>query len=232
MAWDTLKARARPLTARGWESPQKPAPERRAALLAVLRCAGCHPIRPSVPPTEGATDKAIVAVLVSGWLAQVGSGGASLGRCAGRGGRPRGIVVDRLTVQRSGSTASESMQRSTSRLSPVNTTRFAQFMPRLRCCRAPGAGAARGSVLGDHRYRHRRARFAAELSYALAAPGGRGVVTPFAGLTLAGGDAGSVRVGGRRRLDPDVAVSLEATRREGVEAVPEFGLTLRGSLRW
>ena len=33
-------------------------------------------------------DKAIVAVLFPGWLAQVGSGGAALGGRAGRGGRP------------------------------------------------------------------------------------------------------------------------------------------------
>ena len=76
-------------------------------------------------------------------------------------------------------------------------------------------------------------RLEAELGYGLAMPGGLGVVTPWAGLGLAGEGERSLRAGARWKLGPDVSLGLEATRREAAnDDAPEHGLMLRGSVRW
>ena len=73
----------------------------------------------------------------------------------------------------------------------------------------------------------------AEIGYGLAAARDLGVVTPYAGLGLAGEDARTWRMGARWRLAPDAAVSLEGTRHEAAAADgAEHGLMLRGGLRW
>ena len=76
-------------------------------------------------------------------------------------------------------------------------------------------------------------RLEAEVGYGLGALGGRGVQTPYAGLSLAGDGARALRLGWRLALGPDAALSLEGTRREAAnDDAPEHGLMLRASLRW
>ncbi len=78
-------------------------------------------------------------------------------------------------------------------------------------------------------------RLEAEFGYGLAGLvglGGRGVVTPFAGLSLAGEGARRYRVGGRLEVAPAVRLSLEGERRESETGTPDHGVMLRGQLRW
>ena len=75
-------------------------------------------------------------------------------------------------------------------------------------------------------------RLAAELGYGIAAPGGQGLVTPYAGVMLADGGAHAYRLGGRLSLGQSFSLDLEAARRERAGAAPEHGLKLNASLRW
>ena len=75
-------------------------------------------------------------------------------------------------------------------------------------------------------------RLAAELGYGIAAPGGQGLVTPYAGVMLADGGAHAYRLGGRLSLGQSFSLDLEAARRERAGAAPEHGLELNASLRW
>ena len=61
---------------------------------------------------------------------------------------------------------------------------------------------------------------------------GRGVLTPYAGLTL--GDAGNrtVRTGTRWQFNPDTVVSVEATRQASDGSEPDSQLKLRAALRF
>ncbi len=73
----------------------------------------------------------------------------------------------------------------------------------------------------------------AQVAYGIGAAPGLGVVTPYAGLGLAGEGARSWRAGIRWQLAPDAGLSLEGTRREpAVYHDPEHSLALSGSLRW
>ena len=76
-------------------------------------------------------------------------------------------------------------------------------------------------------------RLDAEVGYGLGAFGGRGLMTPFAGLALSDAGNRTWRSGVRWTLGPDVAFGIEGTRREpaGDEA-PEHGLAFRAMLRW
>ena len=76
------------------------------------------------------------------------------------------------------------------------------------------------------------ARLAAELSYGLDAPGGRGVVTPYAGVTLAADGARTWRLGTRVRVDSALDLSLEAARRDLAAATAQHTLAIAASLRW
>ena len=78
-----------------------------------------------------------------------------------------------------------------------------------------------------------RARLNAEIGYGLGAAPGLGVVTPYAGLGLAGEGARAWRAGARWRIAPEANLNLEGTRSEGAAGIaPEHGLMLRGALRW
>ena len=78
-----------------------------------------------------------------------------------------------------------------------------------------------------------RARLDAEIGYGLGAAPGLGVVTPYAGLGLAGEGARAWRGGARWRIAPEANLGLEGTRSEGAAGIaPEHGLMLRGALRW
>ena len=77
-------------------------------------------------------------------------------------------------------------------------------------------------------------RLEGEVGYGFGAFGGRGVVTPYAGLSLADGGGRAWRLGGRWNVSPDVTFGLEGTRREAGndDEPPQHGLMLRGVLRW
>ena len=77
-------------------------------------------------------------------------------------------------------------------------------------------------------------RIEAEIGYGLAVYGASGVLTPYAGASLTDAGANSLSVGGRLQVAPAFEVSLEALRSESgdLEAVPDYGLTLEGAIRW
>ena len=76
-------------------------------------------------------------------------------------------------------------------------------------------------------------RFNTELGYGLGAPRGLGLVTPYAGLSLADGGGRAWRTGARWQMAPDIAFGLEGTRGEPAnDDAPEHGLTFRATLRW
>ena len=76
-------------------------------------------------------------------------------------------------------------------------------------------------------------RVDAEVGYGLAAFGGRGLVTPYAGLALSDAGGRTYRTGARWTLVPHLAMSLEGTRRDPAnDDAPEHGVQFRLTLRW
>ena len=78
-----------------------------------------------------------------------------------------------------------------------------------------------------------QARLNAEIGYGLGVAPGMGVVTPYAGLGLAGEGAQWWRMGARWQLAPAASVSVEGSLYEAAnDDGPAHGLMLRGALRW
>ena len=78
-----------------------------------------------------------------------------------------------------------------------------------------------------------QARLNAEVGYGLGAAPGMGVVTPYAGLGLAGEGAQWWRMGARWQLAPAASVSVEGSLYDAAnDDGPDHGLMLRGALRW
>ena len=76
-------------------------------------------------------------------------------------------------------------------------------------------------------------RLDAEAGYGLGAFGGRGLMTPYAGLALSETGARAWRTGVRWTLGPGVAFGVEGTRSEPAnDDAPEHGLAFRATLRW
>ena len=76
-------------------------------------------------------------------------------------------------------------------------------------------------------------RLEGEVGYGLGAFGGRGVVTPYAGLGLAEAGDRTWRAGARWSLAPHLAMSLDGTRREPAnDDAPEHAGQFRLTLRW
>ena len=77
-------------------------------------------------------------------------------------------------------------------------------------------------------------RLEGEIGYGLGAFGGRGLVTPYAGLGLAEAGDRTWRTGARWSLAPHLAMSLAGARREPAndDEAPQHALMLRGALRW
>ena len=71
-----------------------------------------------------------------------------------------------------------------------------------------------------------------QLGYGFGVLGGRGVLTPHGAVTLGEGSGRFYRWGGRLEVGSGVALSLEAERREAVNAEPEHTIMLRGLLRF
>ena len=77
------------------------------------------------------------------------------------------------------------------------------------------------------------ARLNTEIGYGLGVAPGMGVVTPYAGLGLAGEGAQWWRMGARWQLVPAASVSVEGSLYEAAnDDGPAHGLMLRGALRW
>ena len=78
-----------------------------------------------------------------------------------------------------------------------------------------------------------QARLNTEVGYGLGVAPGMGVVTPYAGLGLAGEGAQWWRMGARWQLAPAASVSVEGSLYEAAnDDGPGHGLMLRGALRW
>ena len=92
--------------------------------------------------------------------------------------------------------------------------------------------AQKPSELGGDSEFEAASQLAMDAGYGFGLPGNRGVLTPYAGVTL--GDAGNrtVRTGTRWGLGPDVVVGLEATRQTSDAAETDNQLTLRAALRF
>ena len=77
-------------------------------------------------------------------------------------------------------------------------------------------------------------RLEGEVGYGFGAPRGLGVVTPYAGLSLADGGGRAWRMGARWQVMPDLTLGLEGTRRAAAndDEAPQHGLMLRGAIRW
>ena len=71
-----------------------------------------------------------------------------------------------------------------------------------------------------------------DAGYGLGLPGNRGVVTPYAGLTLGDGGNRTVRTGTRWQLGPDVVVGLEGSRQASDAGEADNQGTLRAALRF
>ena len=76
-------------------------------------------------------------------------------------------------------------------------------------------------------------RLEGEVGYGLGAFGGHGLVTPYAGLGLAGAGDRTWRAGARWSLAPHLAMSLDGARREPAnDDAAEHGVQFRFTLRW
>ncbi len=88
-------------------------------------------------------------------------------------------------------------------------------------------GLARGGMESNYSM-----QFDTRLGYGLEVPGGRNLLTPYGGLTLAGPHSRVYRLGGVFRLGELLELSLDAERRENLGALPDHGVMLRGSMPW
>ena len=75
-------------------------------------------------------------------------------------------------------------------------------------------------------------RLDGEVGYGVGLPSTSAVLTPYTGVALADGGPRAWRLGARLRMDPDLTLSLDGTRRDGIGGTPDHALTLRGALRW
>ncbi|MDE0227449.1 MAG: hypothetical protein OXJ62_01170, partial [Spirochaetaceae bacterium] len=74
-------------------------------------------------------------------------------------------------------------------------------------------------------------RLAAEVGYGLRGPGGRGVLTPYSGLTFTDAAARGHRVGLRLRIAAALEVNLEGEWRQAADGTTDRRLALVGTLR-
>ena len=75
-------------------------------------------------------------------------------------------------------------------------------------------------------------QLAMDAGYGVGLPGNRGVLTPYAGMTLGDAGARTTRIGTRWQLGPDVVVGLEATRQASDASEGANELRLRAALRF
>ncbi len=76
-------------------------------------------------------------------------------------------------------------------------------------------------------------RLDGELGYGFGAFGGRGLLTPYGGVSLAGEGSQRYRIGGRFEIGSSLDLSLEGERLEPAkDAAAEHGVMLRGQMRF
>ena len=76
-------------------------------------------------------------------------------------------------------------------------------------------------------------RLEAEIGYGVGMSGGRGVLTPYTGLSLSNDGERTYRLGGRWNVGSAFSINLEGDRREHADdGSPEHILMLRGTMRW
>ena len=80
--------------------------------------------------------------------------------------------------------------------------------------------------------REARSRLEAELGYGLRARAGRGVTTPYTGLSLSEGGGREMRVGARWAVAPDLAMGLEAARSDRDQEASGNALRAQVAMRW
>ena len=71
-----------------------------------------------------------------------------------------------------------------------------------------------------------------DAGYGVGLPGNRGVLTPYAGVTLGDAGARTIRTGTRWQFNPDTVVSVEATRQASDGSETANQLTLRAAVRF
>ena len=75
-------------------------------------------------------------------------------------------------------------------------------------------------------------QLAIDAGYGVGLPGNRGVLTPYAGMTLGDAGARTMRTGARWQLGPDTVVGLEATRQASDAGEAANQVRLRAALRF
>ena len=103
--------------------------------------------------------------------------------------------------------------------------RTASATERLWSARDASALGADGGFEADR-------RLAIDAGYGIGLRHGRGVLTPYAGLTLGDAGARTVRTGARWRLGPDAVLGLETTRQASRAGEAGNHLMLRAALRF
>ena len=103
--------------------------------------------------------------------------------------------------------------------------RTASATERLWSARDASALGADGEFEADR-------RLAIDAGYGIGLRHGRGVLTPYAGLTLGDAGARTVRTGARWRLGPDAVLGLETTRQASRAGEADNQLMLRAALRF
>ena len=94
-------------------------------------------------------------------------------------------------------------------------------------------GARDARELGQDAKFDATARIEAELGYGMSVPRTRGVVTPYAGLSVSEGSSRTYRAGTRWNLAEGAVLGLEGSREEGVGGnAPTESITFRTELRW
>ena len=89
------------------------------------------------------------------------------------------------------------------------------------------------SALGSEDEFEARGRIEMDAGYGFGLPGNRGVLTPYAGLTLGdGGARTAARTGTRWKFGADAVLGLEATRQTSDAGEADNELMLRAALRF
>ena len=88
------------------------------------------------------------------------------------------------------------------------------------------------SPLGSDSGFEAESRLEMDAGYGSALPGNRGVLTPYAGMTLGDAGARTMRTGTRWQLGPDTVVGLEATRQTNDADEGANEVRLRAALRF